>query len=52
MEKEQEKKEPPKGFSYREQHAVIVKVATEKEQKEVFEKLKELGFTDLKVVSV
>lgn len=45
-------KQRPKGFSYREQHAVIIRVATEQEQKELFEKLKELGFTDLKVVSV
>jgi hypothetical protein len=52
MENEKEKKDNPKGFNYREQHAVIVRVATEQEQKEVFEKLRELGFTDLKVVSV
>lgn len=52
MEKENEKKDKSKGFTYREQHAVIVRVATEQEQKEVFDKLKELGFTDLKVVSV
>lgn len=52
MENEKERKEKPKGFSYKEQHAVIVRVATEQEQQQVFEKLKELGFTDLKVVSV
>lgn len=48
---EAEKKEPA-AFKYKEQHAVIIRVKTEKEQKELFEKLKELGFTDLKVVSV
>ncbi|WP_262691655.1 hypothetical protein [Epilithonimonas vandammei] len=40
------------NFKYKEQHAVIVKVSSEKEQKEVFENLKKLGFKDLKVVSV
>lgn len=39
-------------FMYKEQHAVIIKVATEKEQKALFEKLKEMGFKDLKIVSV
>lgn len=39
-------------FKYKEQHAVIIKVATEKEQKELFEKLKKMGFKDLKIVSV
>lgn len=41
-----------KKFTYKEQHAVIIKVASEKEQKELFEKLKEMGFKDLKIVSV
>ncbi len=40
------------NFNYKEQHAVIVKCTSEDEQKEVFEKLKEMGFNDLKVVSV
>ena len=40
------------NFNYKEQHAVIVKCSSEDEQKEVFEKLKEMGFNDLKVVSV
>lgn len=40
------------NFKYKEQHAVIIKVATEKEQKELFEKLKKMGFKDLKIVSV
>jgi hypothetical protein len=48
----EEEKKKPGSFTYREQHAVIIRVATEQEQKELFEKLKELGFTDLKVVSV
>ena len=39
-------------FNYKEQHAVIVKCSSETEQKQVFEKLKEMGFNDLKVVSV
>ncbi len=39
-------------FNYREQHAVIVKCSSENEQKKVFEKLKEIGFKDLKLVSV
>lgn len=39
-------------FKYKEQHAIIIKVATEKEQKELFERLKKEGFTNLKVVSV
>lgn len=41
-----------KEFGYKEQHAVIVRVDSEKEQKIVFEKLKALGFQKLKVVSV
>ena len=48
----EEEKKKPGAFTYREQHAVIIRVSTEQEQKELFEKLKELGFTDLKVVSV
>ncbi len=40
------------NFKYKEQHAIIVKVESEKEQKKVFEQLKKLGFKDLKVVSV
>lgn len=39
-------------FTYKEQHAVIVKCSSEDEQKEAFEKLKKLGFKDLKIVSV
>lgn len=39
-------------FNYKEQHAVIVKCASEKEQKKLFERLRKLGFNDLKVVSV
>lgn len=40
------------NFNYKEQHAVIVKCSSEGEQKKVFEKLKKLGFKDLKIVSV
>ena len=40
------------NFSYKEQHAVIIKVDSEKEQKELFEKLKKMDFKNLKVVSV
>lgn len=39
-------------FKYQEQHAVLVKCSNEEEQKKIFEKLKKLGFNDLKVVSV
>ncbi|WP_180272323.1 hypothetical protein [Maribacter sp. 4U21] len=39
-------------FNYKEQHAVVVKVPTEAEQKKAFEKLKKMGFKDLKLVSV
>ncbi len=49
--KEKETK-PIKEFNYKEQHAVIVKVTNETEQKEVFERLRALGFSDLKIVSV
>lgn len=41
-----------KTFNYREQHAVVIIVSTETEQKELFEKLKKDGFKNLKVVSV
>lgn len=40
------------NFKYKEQHAVIIKVGSEKEQKELFEKLKKEGYKDLKIVSV
>ena len=43
---------PTKPFNYKEQHAVIVKVADEAEQKRIFEQLRALGFSDLKIVSV
>ncbi|WP_372472667.1 hypothetical protein AB4865_07550 [Capnocytophaga sp. ARDL2] len=39
-------------FKYKEQHAVIIKVDSEQEQKKLFEKLKQMGFKNLKVVSV
>ncbi|WP_262904343.1 hypothetical protein [Chryseobacterium rhizoplanae] len=39
-------------FKYKEQHAVIIKVDSEKEQKELFDKLKKMGFKNLKIVSV
>ena len=39
-------------FKYTEQHAIIIKVSSEQEQKELFEKLQKMGFTNLKVVSV
>lgn len=41
-----------KTFNYKEQHAVIIKVSSEKEQKALFEKLKKEGYKDLKIVSV
>jgi hypothetical protein len=41
-----------KIFNYKEQHAVIVKCSSEEEQKKIFEKLKQMGLKDLKVVSV
>lgn len=47
-----DKKEKKKTFNYKEQHAVIVVLESEQEQKEVFEKLKSLGFIKLKLVSV
>lgn len=40
------------NFKYKEQHAVIIRVNSEQEQKELFEKLKKMGFNDLKIVSV
>ena len=39
-------------FNDKEQHAIIIKVSSEQEQKELFEKLQKMGFTNLKVVSV
>ena len=39
-------------FNYKEQHAVIVRCGSEEEQKEIFERLKSQGLTDLKIVSV
>lgn len=39
-------------FKYKEQHAIVIRVSSEKEQKELFEKLQKMGFTNLKVVSV
>ena len=39
-------------FKSKEQHAIIIKVSSEQEQKELFEKLQKMGFTNLKVVSV
>jgi endonuclease III-like uncharacterized protein len=41
-----------KKFNYQEQHAVIVKCSSEEHQKKVFNKLKKMGFENLKVVSV
>lgn len=40
------------NFNYKEQHAVIVKCSSETEQVEVFKKLKDQGFKNLKIVSV
>lgn len=39
-------------FTYKEQHAVIVKCDNETEQKKVFDELKKLGYKNLKIVSV
>ena len=39
-------------FNYKEQHAVIVKCGNESEQQQTFIRLKELGYNDLKIVSV
>lgn len=39
-------------FTYKEQHAVIVRCKDEDDQKRVFEELKKRGFNDLKIVSV
>ena len=39
-------------FTYKEQHAIVVKCSNEKDQKKIFEKLKKLGFKYLKLVSV
>ena len=46
------KENKPKEFKYKEQYAIIIKVDSEQEQKELFEKLKQMGFKNLKVVSV
>lgn len=40
------------NFTYKEQHAVIVKCSSEDEQKKVFEELKKQGYKDIKIVSV
>lgn len=48
----QKKNKNMSEFKYKEQHAVIIKVDSEKEQKELFEKLQKMGFKNLKVVSV
>lgn len=47
-----ENKTAAETFRYKEQHAVIIKVDSEQEQKELFEKLQKMGFKNLKVVSV
>jgi len=39
-------------FTYKEQHAVIVKCSNEDEQRKTFEELKKMGYKDLKLVSV
>lgn len=39
-------------FKYKEQHAVIIKCDDERDQKATFERLKKLGYNQLKVVSV
>lgn len=46
------KKQVKKSFNYKEQHAVVIIVNTEQQQKELFEKLRSEGFKNLKVVSV
>lgn len=40
------------AFNYKEQYAVIVKCSSEDEQKRIFELLKQMGLSNLKVVSV
>lgn len=47
-----EKKQENKSFTYREQHAVIIRVENEQEQKKLFEKLKKEGYKNIKIVSV
>jgi hypothetical protein len=47
-----EKLPETKKFNYKEQHAIIVIAANEAEQRQIFERLKEMGFEKLKVVSV
>lgn len=39
-------------FTYKEQHAVVIKCSSEADQKKVFERLKKLGFINIKLVSV
>ncbi len=41
-----------KPFSYKERHAVIIEVETEKQQKKLFTQLKNQGHKKLKIVSV
>ena len=41
-----------KPFKYKEQHAVIIIVASEPEQKKLYEELKKQGHKNLKIVSV
>ena len=48
----QKKPAVKKDFTYQEQHAIVVRVANEAEQKETFERLQALGFKNLKLVSV
>ena len=47
----EEEKKKPGSFTYREQHAVIIRVATEQEQKELFEKTKAIVRGGLKHVT-
>lgn len=50
--KEEKKPVAKKDFTYREQHAIVVRVANEAEQQKAFERLQALGFKNLKLVSV
>ncbi len=52
IQKSGEKLPVTKKFNYKEQHAVIVRCDSEKEQEVIFKKLKKLGFNNLKLVSV
>jgi hypothetical protein len=45
-------KDSKKPFNYRERHAVIIEVDSEKEQKRLYETFKKQGFKRLKIVSV